>query len=278
MRTLSILGLLAMGTCCWACRDVPQDDEEVTPVVIDAPQTAPSPREVELRHVRVIRRYPHARDAFTQGLLFHDGALYESTGQYGHSSLRKVEIKTGRVLKSEAIERSFFAEGLARVDDRLVQLTWKEGRALLWSLKDFKSLGQLRYDGQGWGLCYNGEHLVMSDGSDTLSLRDPSTFKIARRLRVKRAGRKVQRLNELECVGDEVYANVWQSPEIIKIDLDTGDVLTSVNAGGLLTPKERVGTDVLNGIAYLPQNGHFLITGKNWPWVFEVAFEKTTDP
>ena len=205
----------------------------------------------------------------------HEGQLYESTGQYGQSSLRKVALKTGKVLKKATVERTYFAEGLARVGDRLIQLTWREGRALLWSLSDFRSLGELSYQGEGWGLCFDGTHMVMSDGSDMLTFRDPKTFKSIRRIHVKKRGRKLERLNELECVDGSIYANIWQSPEIVKIDIESGNVLQSINAGGLLTRKERVGTDVLNGIAYIKETGRFLITGKNWPWVFEVEFKET---
>ncbi len=223
--------------------------------------------------MRVIRTYPHATDAFTQGLLWHEGFVYESTGLYGESSLRKVQLETGDVLRRHALEDRIFAEGLALVRDELFQLSWQEHIVQVFSIDDFEPLRTFRYEGEGWGLCFNGTHLVMSDGSDRLSFRDPRTFEPARReLEVRMSGVPVHSLNELECVGDVIWANVWETDQIVRIDARTGHVTGVAVARGLLDPEERRNADVLNGIAFLPESGHFLVTGKLWPRMLEVEF------
>jgi glutaminyl-peptide cyclotransferase len=224
----------------------------------------------EALRVRVVRTYPHARDAFTQGLVYHEGWIYESTGLVGRSSLRKVELDTGRVVQRAGAPGGLFAEGLARVDDRLWQLTWHAGKALVWDLATFEHLSTRRYEGEGWGLCFDGEHLVMSDGSDQLLFRNPRTFEVDRRVRVTKVDRPVRRLNELECVDGSVYANVWQSEEILRIDAASGRVTATIDASGLLSADEARGVDVLNGIAHVPERNRFLLTGKLWPKLFEV--------
>ncbi len=226
----------------------------------------------EALEVRVIRRHPHARDAFTQGLLFHEGALYESTGLYGESSLRQVDLLSGAVRRRRAVDDAYFAEGLARVDDRLIQLTWREGKAFVYRVHDFSKVGEFDYQGEGWGLCHDGERLVMSDGSSQLTFRDPDTFAVEGSVEVTQIGRPVRRLNELECVDGAVYANIWQTNRIVRIDPRSGNVTAVIEAGGLLSAMESLGADVLNGITRLPESGHFLITGKKWPALFEVEF------
>lgn len=261
---------------------------------------------VEQLVLEVIDVRPHEPDAFTQGLLLHDGLLYESTGQYGQSSLRQVDPETGEVLLYLPVPEQLFAEGLALVDDYLFQLTWQEQVALRFNLSAFTEGEPLEvetfsYEGEGWGLCYDDEYLWMSDGSDTLALRDPQTFEVVDTLQVtldgvplgqlttpveptataaRRAtpapvaslGQRLDLLNELECVDESIYANVWQTDYILRIDKATGAVTAQIDAAGLLTPEERARADVLNGIAYLPESDTFLITGKWWPKMFEVRF------
>lgn len=222
--------------------------------------------------VEVFKRYPHAPDAFTQGLLWHEGTLYESTGLEGRSSLRHVRLEDGFVLELLPLAPELFAEGLARVGDELIQLTWQNGRALVWDAKGFKALREHTYRGEGWGLCYDGKRLVMSDGSDTLTFRDPRSFEALGSVKVQVAGRPLRELNELECVGQKVYANVWRTNEIVQIDAANGRVEGIIDADGLLQGAERQGVDVLNGIAYIPERDRFLITGKLWPYLFEVRF------
>ena len=227
---------------------------------------------VERLKIRVLHRFPHARDAYTQGLLWHDGKLYESTGQYGQSSLRRVDLTTGTVERQWDLAGDLFAEGLARVGDRLIQLTWHAGLATVYSRQDFSLLDQYSYPGEGWGLCHDGARLVMSDGSDRLSFRDPDTFATLGEVRVTLGERSLSRLNELECVDGAVWANVWTTDLIVRIDPESGRVTATVDASALLRPEERPGVDVLNGIAYRPEAGTFLVTGKYWPTLFEVEF------
>jgi len=225
--------------------------------------------------LEVLSVRPHDRSAFTQGLLLHNGLLYESTGLVGESSLREVDPHSGAVLRRMTVDPPVFAEGLALVDDRLIQLTWQSGVAFVYDLASFGKIQELRYTGEGWGLCYDGNRLVMSDGSNQLFFRDPGTFDLVGQIPVMRDGLPVTRLNELECVGDEVYANVWQTDEIVHIERDTGRVLATIDASGLLSPEEaraRAPDDVLNGIAFDADTGTFLITGKRWPRLYEVRF------
>lgn len=232
----------------------------------------PSAAAPESLRVKVVRSFSHDPGAFTQGLAFHAGKLYESTGLVGQSSLRRVDPATGTVEAKVALGRSQFGEGLAVVGDRLVQLTWKEGRALLWSVAGLAPAGELQYAGEGWGLCFDGRQLVMSDGSDRLVRRDARTFEPVGAISVRGPAGPVLRLNELECVGDTIYANVWQTSRIARIDARTGDVTAWIEAAGLLTPEEARAANDLNGIAHLPASGRFIVTGKLWPRAFEVEF------
>lgn len=222
--------------------------------------------------VKVLSTRPHDPGAYTQGFFLHDGSLFESTGLYGQSSVREVNPRTGEVKRKAAVPQQYFAEGLALVGDRLIQLTWQEQKAFVYKLADFTKVEELRYDGEGWGLCWDGTRLVMTDGSDRLTFRDPKTFAVIGNVHVTLAGRLIDRLNELECVNGTVYANVWQTDDILRIDPGTGKVTAVIDASSLLTPAEREHADVLNGIAWDPAKKTFLITGKLWPKMFEVVF------
>jgi glutaminyl-peptide cyclotransferase len=224
--------------------------------------------------VEVLQRYPHDPEAFTQGLELHDGLLYESTGLYGRSDVRVVEFETGEVRQQADLPAEFFGEGLTIVDDRVWQLTWKENVAVGHDRATLTEQERADYDGEGWGLCHDpdGDRLVMSDGSAELTFRDPATFTPLGSVTVTRDGAPLTMLNELECVGDHVWANIWQTDEIVRIDPATGQVDAVVDAVGLLTERERAGADVLNGIAAVPGTDTFLITGKLWPTMFLVRF------
>jgi glutaminyl-peptide cyclotransferase len=218
---------------------------------------------------------PHDPEAFTQGLLLHEGSFYESTGQYGESDLREVDPQTGEVLRLVPLDETYFGEGLARVDDRLYQITWREGEAFVYDMETFERLQTFTYEGDGWGLCYDGQQLYMTDGGPTLYVRDPATFEIINQLPITLRGEPLARANELECVGDHIYANVWQTEIIVRIDKSNGVVDTVIDASGLLSEEERAANpaiDVLNGIAYDEANDVFYITGKNWPTLYEVRF------
>ncbi len=235
--------------------------------------------------VEVLETYAHDSAAFTQGLLLHEGLFYESTGRRGQSTLREVQPETGEVLRSISIDEAYFGadaanlandellfgEGLALVDNRLIQITWTSGLALVYDRDTFALLETFNYEGQGWGICYDGETLYMSDGSPYIYLRDPATFEQLSRITVTVQGDPVLDLNELECVGDYIYANVWQQDVIVRIDKATGFVDQIIDASGLLTEDEVAEANVLNGIAYA-ENDQFYITGKLWPKMFLVRF------
>ncbi|MCY3631875.1 MAG: glutaminyl-peptide cyclotransferase [bacterium] len=225
---------------------------------------------------QVVATHPHDTSSFTQGLLWFDGQLYESTGLRGQSVLRIIELPTGRVLRETAADPQHFGEGLALVDDQLIWLTWQAGTAGVYRRDTLEQTGSFAYASEGWGLCHDGDRLVMSDGSDTLTFRHPETFEALGSVAVTRAdGNPVNRLNELECVGDQVWANVWLTDRIVIIDPDTGTVVAEADMAGIISPHPAL-TDsdsVLNGIAYRPDTGTFLITGKRWPTIFEVRFE-----
>lgn len=226
-------------------------------------------------HVEVLAAYPHDPQAFTQGLVLQGGALYESTGLYGRSSLRQVELTSGAVLRRADLPASLFGEGLAWANGQLVQLTWREGVALRWEPGSLAKQGEWSFTGEGWGLCFDGQSFIQSDGSHRLYFRDPTTFAVTRQLAVTENGEPVKALNEIECVGDAVYANLWLTDRIVSIAKLNGHVRAVIDASGLLTAAERASLGheaILNGIAYDPANQTFLLTGKLWPKLFRVRF------
>jgi glutamine cyclotransferase len=262
MSPLRAATLLALTAC--ACRS-----EATRP-------SAPAAHSTEELRVRVLRTLPHDRRAFTQGLLIFEGKVYESTGLLHESTVRRVDPDSGTVEARVALDPDLFGEGLARVGGHLVQLTWKNGRAIYWSLSTLMKEREVPYEGEGWGLCYDGRRLVMSDGSDKLFFRDPESFAKTGEVSVRRAGAPVLNLNELECVDGVVYANIWQDTHIVRIDPATGEVTGWIDASNLLSPDDRAGADVLNGIAAIPGSRNFLITGKLWPHAFEVELVPAT--
>jgi glutamine cyclotransferase len=217
------------------------------------------PEQIALRHLAT---FPHDRGAFTQGLLWHDGSLYESTGQYGESSLRRVEPTTGRVTAHIDIPPQFFGEGLALVDDSLFQLTWRENVCFVYDRKTFQLKGRFQYPGEGWGLTYDGRHLIMSDGTNVLRFLDPKTFRQLRRVEVtdsvQNRRQPVRHLNELEWIRGEVWANVWQTTKIVRINPRNGNVVGWIEMAPYVPPEHRGDTQnaVLNGIAYAAENKH----------------------
>ena len=233
---------------------------------------------VESLTVDVHRKIPHDPAAFTQGLLWWQGKLFESTGRRGQSQLRRIDPATGNVEHRVRIPVLFFGEGLAREGERLVMLTWQAEQAFVFGLPELDRLGTLSYRGEGWGLCHDGHRFVMSDGSDRLTFRDGESFAVVGRVAVTIEGMPLADLNELECVDGAVYANVFQHDTIVRIDPATGRVTARVDAAGLRAAAGAEGADVLNGIAYAPELDRFFVTGKLWPAMFEVTFVAESDP
>ena len=222
--------------------------------------------------MEVVLTLPHDTAAYTQGLLFHERMLWESTGGWGTSALRQVDPQTGRVVRSKALPDSLFGEGLALAGAELVQLTWKAGKALVYDLESLDLKRELAYEGEGWGLFFDGSEFFMSNGSDSLYRRDPKSFTVLDVQAVRAKGEAVRRLNELECVGDHVWANVYQEDRLVQIEKTTGRVVRRVDASrlSLLSGIPRDGDAVLNGIAYAPEADVFFLTGKLWPEIYVV--------
>ena len=222
----------------------------------------------------VVRSYPHDARAFTQGIEFHDGVLYEGTGLNGQSSLRRVELATGKVLQQVAVSPEYFGEGITTWGQTILQLTWQSQIGFVYDRATFKQLRTFRYTGEGWGLTHNATELIMSDGSASLRFLDPNTMTEKRRLLVTDAGIVIRDLNELEWVNGEIYANVWQTNFIARISPANGHVLGWIDLTGLLSPQERNAADVLNGISYDTASRRLFVTGKLWPKLFEIRIEE----
>ena len=220
---------------------------------------------------RVVASYPHDAQAFTQGLIFLDGHLYESTGLNARSSLRMEDLASGRVLQEHDVPPQFFAEGLTNWGSTLIQLTWQAHTGFVYDRASFKLLRTFHYEGEGWGLTQDGRRLILSDGTATLRFLNPETFAVERTVEVRDQGQPIDQLNELEYVRGEIYANVWMSNRIARISPKTGEVLGWIDLTGLLPVVEQGSRDaVLNGIAYDARHDRLFVTGKLWPKVFEI--------
>ncbi len=220
---------------------------------------------------RVVNTYPHDRNAFTQGLAFENGALYEGTGLQGHSTLRRVELVSGDVLQKHKLPDQLFGEGVTIFGERIFQLTWESGVGFVYDRSSFELLEEFRYPTEGWGITHDRKHLIMSDGTSILRFWDPGTFEEIGRIEVYGEDGPVTRLNELECVQGEIYANVWQTDHIARIAPDTGEVIGWIDLAGILSPEDHSEpVDVLNGIAYDADTDRLFVTGKLWPQLFEI--------
>jgi glutamine cyclotransferase len=221
---------------------------------------------------KVVKSYPHDVNAYTQGLFYYNGFLYESTGLNGQSSLRKVDIKTGTIMQISKVARKFFTEGICLLNNKIYQLTWENQQCFIYDANSFKQTGYFSYNTEGWGLTTNGNELIMSDGSSTIYFRDPSSFAEIRRITVRNGKNEMNYINELEYINGEIWANVYTKDFIIRINPDNGNVTGIIHLKNLLPMNLRTArTDVLNGIAYDAQNKRIFVTGKNWPKLYEIV-------
>jgi len=220
---------------------------------------------------KIVNTYPHDPNAFTQGLVFKDGVLYEGTGLRGRSTLRVVELETGDILQIRELPAQFFGEGVAIYGNRIIQLTWQSNVGFVYDKESFALLQEFNYPTEGWGITHDGTHLIMSDGTSTLYFLDPETYEEVHRVEVLDRGSPVTRLNELEYVQGIIYANVWQTDRIAMIAPSTGQVVGWIDLEGLLGEEDRIQrVDVLNGIAYDAEDDRLFVTGKWWPKLFEI--------
>jgi glutamine cyclotransferase len=257
--------LLSIGQASWG--NVPSLYAEPNLAPIDTTGTT-------IHGFRIINTYPHDPEAFTQGLVFHKGYLYEGTGLHGHSTLRKVELKTGGILKSHRLPIEYFGEGITIWQNKLIQLTWQSHTGFIYDLQSFRLLRMFSYPTEGWGITCDGNNLIMSDGTAFLRFLDPRKFTVVKQIEVKDRGRPVPYLNELEYIKGEIFANVWDTGYIARISPQTGRVLGWIDLRGLyrlVDNGKRV--DVLNGIAYDTKNNRLFVTGKFWPKLFEIRLE-----
>ncbi|WP_395139692.1 glutaminyl-peptide cyclotransferase [Armatimonas sp.] len=224
---------------------------------------------------RVVNTYPHDSQAYTQGLVFRDGFLFESTGLNGRSSLRKVKLETGEVLQQEHIDPQYFAEGLTDWGGQLVQLTWQSNVGFVYDLATLGLQRMFRLTGEGWGLTHDGSRLIVSDGTDTLRFLDPATFQARSQVSVRDGGVPVKNLNELEYVRGEIYANVWHTNSIARISPESGRVVGWIDLAGILPGANQLDSEaVLNGIAFDSAQDRLFVTGKLWPKLFEIKLER----
>ncbi|MFI5263609.1 MAG: glutaminyl-peptide cyclotransferase [Candidatus Kapaibacterium sp.] len=238
-----------------------------------SPQNTTSP--APLYTYEVISTWYHDPEAFTQGLQFYNGELYESTGLNGRSSLRRVELTTGKVLQKIDIDKEYFAEGMTILGDKIYQLTYQTHIGFIYDRKTFAKIGSWHYEGEGWGLTTDGKELIMTNGSNKINFLDPKSLAITRTIEIIDEGMPVENLNELEYIKGEIYANIWTTDRAIRIDPVTGKINGWVDLSGLLTPTERTEkVDVLNGIAYDEKGDRLFVTGKLWPKLFEIKLKK----
>ena len=233
-----------------------------------------APGNMPIYGFEIVRVYPHDPRAFTQGLQYLDGFLYEGTGQVGESQIRKVELETGKVLRKRDVPPPHFGEGITVWKNKLIELTWQTNVAFVYDKETFEPRSQFKYAGEGWGLTQDSTQLYMSDGSDELRVLDPETFAERKRIKVTALGAPVKNLNELEWVKGELFANIWQTDHIVRIAPASGKVTAYIDMRGLLSNGERAGADVLNGIAYDAAKDRLFVTGKWWPKLFEVKLVK----
>jgi glutamine cyclotransferase len=262
--------LLSFASISQSCK------KEAEPPKPNSPQNTTPPAPVY--SYEIVNTWPHDPDAFTQGLQYYNGELYESTGLNGKSSLRRVDLKTGKVLQKIDISNDYFAEGMTILDSKIYQLTYQTHIGFIYDLKTFEKLGSWQYEGEGWGLTTDGKELIMTNGSNKINFLDPRSLTISRTIEVFDEGYPVENLNELEYIRGEIYVNIWRTDRVARIDPVTGKVNGWIDLAGLLMPQERTEkVDVLNGIAYDEKGDRIFVTGKLWPKLFEIKIKKNYD-
>lgn len=279
--TLQALALLLV-VACDAGRESAQTAGTNTPQSENMPAGSSTPAgnaaksdDVPIYTYQIVNVWPHLKAHFTQGLDYHDGKLYESTGRYGASLLCLLDLKSGEVKKKVDVDRQYFAEGMTILGDRIFQLTWQAHKGFIYDLKDFKQVGEFVYDGEGWGLTDDGQSLIMSDGTNKLRFIDPHSFGVLRTVEVYDHGQPLLDLNELEYIKGEIYANIWHSDRIVRINPNSGKITAWVDLAGLRQPEDEGDSDkVLNGIAYDSKNDRLFVTGKLWSRLYEIRLVK----
>lgn len=245
-------------------------------IVPPIPSTAyPAPDELvsnaPIYTYHLITSYPHDPAAFTQGLVWQDGSLYEGTGRYGQSSLRRTNLETGELQQQISLPEPYFGEGIVVWGNKIIQITWQQNTAFVYDRETFAQVGQFSYETEGWGITHDGRRLIMSDGSNTLFFRNPETFAETGQIQVMDGGAPISQLNELEYINGEVWANIWQTDHIARINPETGQVTGWLDLTGLRPPETLADSNaVLNGIAYDAENGRLFVTGKLWPVLYEI--------
>ena len=268
MTRMPLIVLLVLSLACLQCNAGGANTNT-------APASAPENTVVPTLGYEVVNTWPHDQTAFTQGLVFLDGKLIESTGQQGRSSLRSVELETGKVLKKVDVPEPYFAEGIALLNNKIYQLTWEHRLGFIYDAQTFKKTGEFSYSGEGWGLTTDGKSLILSDGSNRIRFLDPDSFRATKTIAVTDGKTPVGQLNELEFVNGEIYANLWHDDRIAAIDPQTGRVKAWIDLRGLLQSGDtRDAEAVLNGIAYDPASNRLFVTGKLWPKLFEIKIKR----
>ena len=236
----------------------------------------PGPATIPEYGYEVVHAYPHDPDAFTEGLFYLDGFLYESTGLVGHSSVRKVRLESGEIVQKQDLPSQYFGEGIVNWKDHMIQLTYRTQVGFVYDLASFSCLRQFQYTGEGWALTQDGKRILMSDGTPQIRIWDPETLQETGRITVTEQGVPMKNVNELEWVKGEIYSNVWMTDRIARIDPKNGNIVGWINLTGLLPSQDRIEgqTDVLNGIAYDAKNDRLFVTGKKWPKLFEIRVKK----
>ena len=266
-----VIAIIAMTltTVAAACSSdrVPADSTVVTPVATGARTPTYS--------YEVVASYPHDAGAYTEGLLWHEGRLFESTGQKGHSNIREVDLKTGNIIRQHDIDAKYFGEGIIIFGDKMYELTWQDNIGFIYDWKTFTQKSQFTYEGEGWAFTTDGKSLIMSNGSSVIAFRDPVTFKVTSAITVTDHDTPVSKLNELEWIKGEIWANVWETDQIARIDPATGHVLGWIDLAGILPAADRKGNEeVLNGIAYDAKGDRIFVTGKYWGKLFEIKLKQ----